>query len=366
MATVDPPPRKQNLKQAGVIAAAAALVALAGCSWKQSATGGPVVRLSSSTAGQAGRSSRASAPGTPGSIFTNSIGAEMIPIPPGEFMIGSTPEERARARSMGATESQVGNEGERPRRSHIRNGFWIGRTEVTAGQWQQFVDDTRYQSDAVRGFAFLDSYPERQPEDHPVAWVTWSDAVAFCEWLTRKERQTNRLPERCIYRLPSEAEWEYACRAGRRAGMFWWGDSPKDGHGRLNWRGNGGVAQSASPVDACGARGRNGFGLADTLGNVRELCLDAWDAAGANEEFCADYTRSKSRVLKGGSFKSPAFDARCARRWPSLYSYGGSDIGFRVCCGINLSNETARVLSNLMTPNAKPSSPAAASPKKSP
>lgn len=277
----------------------------------------------------------------------------MVFIPPGEFMIGSTPEERARARAMGATELQVENEGDQPRRSQIRHGFWIGRTELTVGQWQQFVNNAHYQSDAVTGFAILDSYPEKRPDDHPVAWITWRDAVAFCDWLTKREQRANRLPERCIYRLPSEAEWEYACRGGRQGAMFWWGNSPADGNDRLNWSG----AASTLPVDACGARGRNAFGLADMLGNVRELCLDAWDAAGAAGDFCADYTRSKARVLKGGGFRSAAFDARCARRWSCLYSGGGSDIGFRVSCGINLSNETARVLQKLTAPDAKLSPP---------
>jgi formylglycine-generating enzyme required for sulfatase activity len=256
---------------------------------------------------------------------------------------------------MSAADTQVENEGTAARRARIRHSFWIGRTELTVGQWQEFVTEAHYQSDAVTGFAILDSYPQKRPEDHPAAWITWRDAVAFCEWLTKREQHANRLPEHHIYRLPSEAEWEYACRGGRRDGMFWWGDSPADGNGRLNWSGSGSVANATLPVDASGARGRNGFGLADMLGNVRELCLDAWDPAGAAEVLCADYTKSKARVLKGGGFKSAAHDARIARRWSNLYSGGGSDIGFRLSCGINLSNEVARVLQKLAAPGAKPS-----------
>jgi len=351
MPAAKPQPKKPNLKQVGVVAVAVAVAGLL-CWWPWRKPSSPDFNAPTLQ-----HSISSSALKQPGSIFTNSIGAEMVFIPPGEFVIGSTPEERARARAMGATETQVENEGGQPRRSQIRHGFWIGRTELTVGQWQQFVNDAHYQSDAVTGFAILDSYPENRPDDHPVAWITWRDAVAFCDWLTKREQRANRLPERCIYRLPSEAEWEYACRGQRQGTMFWWGDSPANGSGRLNWSGNNDAAKSTSPVDACGARGRNGFGLADMLGNVRELCLDAWDAAGAAGDFCADYTRSKARVLKGGGFRSPAFDARCARRWPCLYSYGGSDIGFRVSCGINLSNETARVLQKLTAPDAKPSLP---------
>ncbi|MFZ2643284.1 MAG: formylglycine-generating enzyme family protein [Verrucomicrobiia bacterium] len=357
MAAADPQPKKRNLKHVGVVAFAVVLAGLL-CWWPW--------RKPSSNTPTPQHSVPSSALRQPGSIFTNSIGGEMVFIPAGEFMIGSTPEERAQARAMGATETQVENEGQQPRRSQIRNGFWIGRTEVTVDQWQQFVNDSHYQSDAVTGLAVLDSYPEKRPEDHPMAWVTWSDTVMFCEWLTQREQRTNRLPERYTYRLPSEAEWEYACRAGRKGTMFWWGDSPADGSGRLNWREISGGAKSTSPVDAFGMQGRNSFGLADTLGNVRELCLDAWDASGAAADFCADYTRSKGRVLKGGSYRSLPFDTRCARRWPCLYSYGSGDIGFRVACGVNLSNETARVLMKLVTPGAN-SSPSGTPPsKKSP
>jgi formylglycine-generating enzyme required for sulfatase activity len=336
----DPQPRKPSLKQVGGMLSASVLAGLL-CWWFWDTS---LFR----------NADPAPAAALPGPVFTNSIGVEMVFIPPGEFMLGSTTEERARARAMGASETQVENEGAAPRRTRIRHGFWIGRTELTVGQWQQFVGDAHYQSDAVTGFAILDSYPEKRPEDHPVAWITWRDAVAFCDWLTKKEQRANRLPERCIYRLPSESEWEYACRGGRQDGMFWWGDSPVDGNGRLNWRGNVSGENSTCPVDAFGARGRNAFGLANMLGNVRELCLDAWDTAGAAEVLCADYTKSKARVLKGGGFRSPAFDARVARRWSNLYSGGGSDIGFRVSCGINLSNEVARVLQKLVTPKAKP------------
>ncbi len=173
MTAVPSQSKSQNLKLICVVAGVVATVALAGCLREQSMTGVPPVQSSTSITGEAGRLPPTDAAFKQlGSIFTNSIGAEMVRIAPGEFMIGSTPAERARARAMGATELQVGNEGEQPRRSRICNGFWIGRTELTVGQWQQFVNDSRYQSDAIRGLVVLDSYPERKPEDHPISWVT--------------------------------------------------------------------------------------------------------------------------------------------------------------------------------------------------
>jgi formylglycine-generating enzyme required for sulfatase activity len=282
-----------------------------------------------------------------GSTYTNSVGSEMVYVAAGQFMLGSTPGERVRAKAAGATPEQLDNEGDQPRRAQIRNGFWMGRTEVTTRQWWQFIKDTSYETDAVRGLAFLESYPEETAEDQPVAWITWTDAVAFCEWLTKKEKQANRLPAGYIVRLPTEAEWEYACRGGRQGTMFWWGDALADGAGRLRWREKDAGSKATVAVDSFGARGRNGFGLADMLGNVRELCLDAWDSANAHEEICTNYTESKRRVLKGGSFKSTAFDARCARRTSCLYSYGGPDIGFRLCCAVELPNARAALEKSL-------------------
>lgn len=271
-----------------------------------------------------------------GNSYTNAVGAEMVHVPPGHFMLGSTPQERERAKMLAGTLEGLDTEGQQPRRAQVRNSFWMGRTEVTAGQWWRFVKETGYETDAVRGLAVLDSYTEELEEDQPVAWITWTDAMAFCDWLTKKEKQANRLPAGHVVRLPTEAEWEYACRGGRPGTLFWWGDTPADGAGRLRWREKDGGMKGSAPVDSFGARGRNGFGLADMLGNVRELCLDAWDATCAHEEVHTNYTASKSRVLKGGSFKSAALDTRCARRAPCLYSYGGSDIGFRVCCAVEL------------------------------
>ena len=195
--------------------------------------------------------------------------------------------------------------------------------------------------------------------------------MAFCEWLTERERKAGSprrtpkgfasplsgLPAGYVMRLPTEAEWEYACRGGRQRTMFWWGDSPEDGSERLNRLGTDSGPKSTSVVDGFGARGRNGFSLADMLGNVRELCLDAWDGDGAHGELCAEYVRSKSRVLKGGGFKSPALDARCASRMPCLYSYGGSDIGFRVCCAIELPAARGAKSKTAPAKDARPSQP---------
>jgi formylglycine-generating enzyme required for sulfatase activity len=276
--------------------------------------------------------------------MTTSTGMELVWIPPGEFMMGSTAKEREWAGNMGCSLRVSESEGE-PRRTKIGNGFWLARTETTVGQWRKFVGATDFQTDAERnrkgnwqkpkaGFALTDN--------HPVSWISWNDAMAFCEWLTKMERIANRLPLGMVYRLPTEAEWEYACRAGRQMTKFWWGDRYEDGVGRLNWRGPKQNFTYVSPVDHYGARGRNQFGLADMLGNVWEWCLDEFDSNGAHAE-C--YTGNPStRARRGGScLQFTGFD-RCATRRSSPADFSENHVGFRVCCAKVPGTETTLVV----------------------
>jgi len=284
-----------------------------------------------------------------GTICTNAVGAEMVYIPPGEFMLGSTKEERA---WIQATWSRaVNNEGESPCQATIRNGFWMGRTEVTVGQWKQFITATGYKTEAEqKGYvdgARLQGQPEgrvdglswRNPglgttpqDNHPVTCVSWNDATAFCAWLTERERKEGRLPAGHVVRLPTEAEWEYACRAGTET-KFWWGDAVEDGKGRLNWRGAEDGFEWVAPVDSFGKQGRNKFGLADMLGNVREWCLDNYDPKQAHEECYKG--KSDGRVLRGGGFSYGPDGCRCASRHGGSASSSSFHGGFRVCAGVD-------------------------------
>ena len=263
------------------------------------------------------------------------VSMEFCGIPAGEFMLGSTKAERdwaAGPEGQGKAEWFTG-EGEAPRLARIKQGFWMGRTEVTVGQWKRFVAESRpsYRTEAekageawcfdpaknewrlVKGKSWKDpNYGDPVRDEHPVACITWNDAQAFVAWLNKKFAGTDRLPAGMKYRLPTEAEWEYACRGARAGTKFWWGDSVAEGQGRLNassddkpgpnfgpwsprfpW--SDGYAW-VSPVDVFGAKGRNGFGLADTLGGLWEWCEDGYDSAGAHEE-C--WTKDTSlRVLR--------------------------------------------------------------------
>ncbi|MCX6900055.1 MAG: SUMF1/EgtB/PvdO family nonheme iron enzyme [Verrucomicrobia bacterium] len=274
---------------------------------------------------------------------------ELVSIPPGELMLGSTKEEQAWAVANGAMENYVKHEGEAPRKAVIKHGFWMGRTEVTVGQWKQFVAATGYKSEAekkgfvdyalrkgqsrgrVDGLSWRDQGLGSPPQDnHPVSCVSWNDAVAFCQWATERERKAGRIAAGQMIRLPTEAEWEYACRAGAQT-RFWWGDAKEDGKGRLNLSEKNDGYEFMAPADAFGARGRNGFGLADMLGNVDEWCLDEFDATGAHEDLWTG--NPGTRVLRGGAFRRNLAVARCAYRYSFGPSISDDEHGFRVCLG---------------------------------
>jgi formylglycine-generating enzyme required for sulfatase activity len=285
-----------------------------------------------------------------GEVYTLALGSnvtmELMGIPPGEFLLGSTKEEQAWALVNGGKAQEVKREGEMPRKAAIKQGFWLGRTEVTVGQWKQFVAATRYQTDAERK-GYVDGAPQKgqgwnradgsswrdpgfgspQQDNHPVCCVSWNDAVAFCEWLTEQERKAGRLLAAQVVRLPTEVEWEYACRAGTQT-KFWWGESKEDGNGRLNWKGPEDGFEFVAPVDAFGPQGRNGFGLADMLGNMLEWCLDGYDETQAHEKLWIDNTGQ--RVLRCGGFRNDPAYCRCAYRFGRYPSRTAGDFGFRV------------------------------------
>ncbi|MCX6910579.1 MAG: SUMF1/EgtB/PvdO family nonheme iron enzyme [Verrucomicrobia bacterium] len=368
---------------AGVAAAAILAGVFLWAPWKQSRTGVPPVQ--SATTGQAGRPSysEVAAPEVAlkqlGNVFTNSVGAEMVYIPPGEFLMGSTKEEQEWALANGTTEERVKYEGKAPRKTTIKQGLWMGRTEVTVGQWKQFIAATGYRTDAeqngyveaafrkgsslgrVEGASWRDPNFGSPPQDnHPVCCVSWRDAVAFCDWLHEQERKAGRLPAGYRVRLPTEKEWEYACRAGTQT-KFWWGDTEDGGTDRLNRVGTADGFMHLSPVDRYGDRGRNNFGLADMLGNVREWCLDMFDPDVDHQG--DDSVKLYARVVRGGSFSHNAAGIRCASRDPDAWKGSNCNNGFRVCCGVEspiapAMATTPQAAPPVPTPSATPPPPA--------
>jgi formylglycine-generating enzyme required for sulfatase activity/serine/threonine protein kinase len=233
-------------------------------------------------------------------VTVNSIGMKLVLIPAGAFLMGS-PDGDDQA-----------EEDEKPRhRVRITRRFYLGATEVTRGQFRRFVDEASYQTNTGwqnPGF--------EQTDEHPVVNVSWKDAVAFCEWLSRKEGVT--------YRLPTEAEWEFACRAGTTT-RFSTGDDPK-GLAAVGNIGRGGTV-------AVGRYKANAWGLFDMHGNVSEWCSDAY-AADYYERSPVDDPPGPDgaarRVFRGGGLRYGPRYARSANRSWRGPEDGYYRLGFRL------------------------------------
>lgn len=266
--------------------------------------------------------------------FENSIGMKFRLIPPGEFDAGASPEEIREVLDWVNSRSLDGQTKEiiiaatlatgPVHRVRITKPFYLGKYEVTKAEFRDFVENAKYKTDNerqgveqtwIRGWV-------ASRDNHPVAFVSWDDANAFCNWLSKSEGRR--------YRLPTEAEWEYACRAGTTTRTFA-GDAPESLQGHANVadaskkKGNPDAAPLATwdvatwddkfPGSApVGQFAPNAFGLHDMLGNVAELCAERWEQFG------------NVPVTKGGSFKH--YYCRSAWRGGSPGQF--DDVGFRV------------------------------------
>ncbi len=293
--------------------------------------------------------------------ITDSIGMKLVLIPAGEFKMGSGESAEATAAFFNKTygEDWLKTDpfaDEHPQhRVRITKPFFLGVYNVTRGQFRQFVRDTGYKTDAEKGkkpgaygwnpdkkeFGFNEKYSWRnagfeQTDEHPVVNVSWNDAVAFCKWLSRKEGKT--------YRLPTEAEWEYACRAGT-ATRYYSGDDPetlakvanvadatfkaKFPHWRYTIKANDGYVFTA-PV---GSFKPNAFALYDMHGNASQLCSDWY----GKNYYAASPTDDPTgpdigvfRLARGGSWLDQPDVTRAANRDRSSPDNRNSVTGFRV------------------------------------
>ena len=243
-----------------------------------------------------------------GKAFENGPGMQMIWVKPGKFKMGSPPTEAGR----GHGEDQVDVE--------ITKGFWLAATEVTRAQWAAVLKPER----AGRGGAGP-AYPFQVGADK---------AIDYCRQLTRFERKAGRIPDGYAYQLPTEAQWEYACRAGTK-GSF--AGEPRE----IAWFGMRGPSVLDEPMPVA-KRKPNPWGFYDMHGNVEEWCADWFDiklqggkdplgpAAGKGEGLWYA-PEQRGRVLRGGNIGSSESRCRSAARlrWlPAAFRY--SCWGFRV------------------------------------
>ena len=218
------------------------------------------------------------------------LNMEMPYIFPGTFTMGS----------------ESGASDEKPlTRVTLTRGCWMGKTEVTQSQWQ----------------ALTGKNPSTFPgADRPVEQVSWDEAMEFCHILTERERSEGRLPEGCVYTLPTEAQWEDVCRAGTAGdyagdlgGMAWFGGSRSE------------------TTHAVAQKQPNGWGFFDMHGNVSEWCRD-WYAGypGGSVTDPMGAPSGSARVIRGGSWSDAPQTCRSASRHWSQPGFRSSGVGFRV------------------------------------
>jgi formylglycine-generating enzyme required for sulfatase activity len=241
----------------------------------------------------------------------NGVTLKMVYIPGGTFSMGS-PESEGKRYSN-----------ERPQHSVTVKPFLISKYPVTQAQWREVAALSEVRQK-------LNLRPSRPGgKSHPVTQVSWHDAVEFCDRLSQKTGHE--------YRLPTEAEWEYACRAGTTT-PFHFGETITsdlanyDGRYLYGSEAKGIYREKTNSVGTFQVA--NAFGLFDMHGNVWEWCLDHWhenyDNAPITEEAWIDCSNNQTRLLRGGSWRNEPLRCRSASRWHSNINQQSHNIGFRI------------------------------------
>ena len=237
----------------------------------------------------------------------NSIGMKLKLIPAGEF-------------AMGLPKSHKGiYSNSKPRhRVRITQPFYLGVTVVTEDQWESVMGTKPW-----KGKPYVKKWFKKGAH-YPATYVSWEDAVEFCEQLSAKEGVT--------YRLPTEAEWEYACRAGTTS-LYHFGNNRDSRLGDYAWFQDDPLYDGQQYAHKIGQKKPNPFGLYDMYGNVREWCADWYDEGyyGVSPESDPKGPSEGSlRVFRGGCFFLSASCCDSASRNSNLPSERNESTGFRV------------------------------------
>lgn len=251
------------------------------------------------------------------------VSLDCVAIPAGSFKQGSPVSETGR------------NPDEMQHEVKIKNGFWMSKYPVTVVQFTRFVTETKYRTEAETGpsggFGYdghalvqKKEYSWRNPgfkqtDAHPVVLVTWYDAAAFCEWLSKKSGKT--------IKLPTEAQWEYACRA-KTTTRFYSGDKDEDAED-IAWL----KSNSDGTTHPVGAKKANDFGLFDLSGGIYQWCRDIYApyTDSSDDKPVLDVVEGRPRrVLRGGSFLKDSKNCRSAARYRNDAKSRNADNGFRI------------------------------------
>jgi sulfatase modifying factor 1 len=294
--------------------------------------------------------------------FAESLGMQFVEIPAGEFVMGSDETNADLERAGFVIPDGFDASHESPAHRVRLSKFRMQTTEVTRGMFAAFVKATGYRTDAEKdekggwGYdpqEYFKQSPEfnwrkvgfSQSDNHPVVNVSWNDADAFCQWVTGESAKRGE-QVRCL--LPTEAQWEYAARAGART-RFATGDSPLSLNGAANVQDASfepqfprvdfekypsfGFNDGAAFTSVVGRYQKNAFGIYDMHGNVWEWCRDWYDGEYYGKSPAVDPqgpSSGSSRVLRGGSWVGEPVFVRCARRSSSTPVTRVSSSGFRL------------------------------------
>lgn len=302
---------------------------------------------------------------------TNSLDMEFVLISAGEFRMGSSKED---LRQMMADFKQATGEEYQPKwtmylrdempphQVEFTRPFYLQAHEVTNDQFAAFVKATGYRTTAEEhggGWSYhqgkwhpVPGADWRHPSGpassingkgrHPVVQVSWLDAMAFIRWLSQKESKP--------YALPTEAQWEYACRGGRSGTLYPWGkdmppkkkvaNMPDEAYARLvgpNFHHVKDYDDGHADTAPVGSYQANGFGLHDMIGNVWEWCADWYESGYYAQSPAKDPMgpgEGTHRVLRGGSFCYLPSNLRCADRFRNLPGFRCPFAGFRLAMAV--------------------------------
>lgn len=295
------------------------------------------------------------------------LGINLIFVRGGQFVAGSPTTEPGRD----------ADEGQHP--VILSRPYWLGRTEVTIAQWRRLMgtdlesqarkalnEDTLFQlggkKQTLREWWGIGRDGEVKTrigptgEDFPITYVSWEDAMEYCARLTKRERAQGRLPQGYEYTLPSEAEWEHACRAGTTGAVFagaleilglnnapaldpiaWYGGNSSVGYNEATgWETASWKEKQYPGGNACyrkvAEKRPNNWGFLDMLGNVSEWCFDRYGEAPPTSmrDPVNAGGNSTQRVIRGGSWSEPAQHCRAAFRGANHPVWRSRDTGFRV------------------------------------
>ena len=244
-------------------------------------------------------------------LITNSIGMKLVLIPAGEFQRGS-PDSDSQAKANEKPQHQV----------RITRPFYLGTTEVTEEQWTKVMGTKPWKGlKDIRKGKYV-----RKGAEYPVTYVTWEETQEFCRKLSAREGVT--------YRLPTEAEWEYACRAG--AGTKYSFGDDASALGEYGWYQQNATKVGEKYAHPVGLKRPNQFGLYDMHGNVWEWCADWYNVLYYRDSPVNDPgggRQDRFRVIRGGCWFVKGENCRSANRSANTPGERYDYVGFRVARG---------------------------------